>query len=147
MKGALHELKRREVWSVGLIESIVLGVLKLFVFCWTPVLQNTSNQDDIHVGCIFVCFQIALLCGTYIYGIVVIKLGVQYYLSIAISFVIEIALFLSVYFIKPYFLQLLFLTLVNVTSHVLTLSRSMGFLCPPTLQLNQLFYQKSTELL
>lgn len=49
--------------AVGIIESCFKISLVLFMFIWTPLLEETANAF-IHPGSIFVCFMLARLIGS-----------------------------------------------------------------------------------
>ena len=63
---ACQQLKKREVLSVGLIESIVMAVLNIFLFSWTPILKE-STLGDINVGFIFTCMVLTMILGTKVF--------------------------------------------------------------------------------
>ena len=60
---ALGELKKREVLTVALMESMYQGILTIFIFAWTPILQN-STIEKINFGFIFICYVIFILIGS-----------------------------------------------------------------------------------
>jgi hypothetical protein len=57
---ALGELKKREVLTVAIMESIYQGILVIFIFAWTPILQN-STPGPINFGFSFTCFVICIM--------------------------------------------------------------------------------------
>ena len=77
-KDACLELEKREVLCVGLIESIVMAVLNIFLFSWTPILKE-STPGEINVGFIFTCMVLTMILGTKIYEMVILHLGCDYY--------------------------------------------------------------------
>ena len=109
---AFGELKKREVLCVGLIESLSMAVLNIFLFSWTPILQN-STDGGINVGFIFTCMVITLILGTTIYEITILHLGCDYYSSIAVSLLFESLLFIAVYFIDSFTCRLILLSAIN----------------------------------
>ena len=64
----LSELKKRDVFSIGMMESIFLGVNDIIKFSWTPILISTINQE-INLGVIFICFVFGILTGTMLYEV------------------------------------------------------------------------------
>ena len=109
---ACMELKKREVLSVGLIESIVMAVLNIFLFSWTPILKN-STPGGINVGFIFTCMVLTMIVGTKTYEVTILHLGCDYYMSIAVSLLIEALLFFIVYCKESFFIRLISLALIN----------------------------------
>ena len=109
---ACMELKKREVLSVGLIESIVMAVLNIFLFSWTPILKN-STTGGINVGFIFTCMVLTMIVGTKTYEVTILHLGCDYYMSIAVSLLIEALLFFIVYCKESFFIRLISLALIN----------------------------------
>lgn len=65
---ALKEMKKREVLTVGIIESLFLAVHSIFLFAWTPILTNTEG-GEINVGIIFVCFVMSMITGTMLFEV------------------------------------------------------------------------------
>jgi hypothetical protein len=109
---AFEELKKREVLSMGLIESLYQAVLNIFLFAWTPILQN-STDTGINVGFIFTCFITMMIIGTTIYEVFMIYLKCEYYLSISISLLIETLLFFFVSYIDDFLIRLVLLGCIN----------------------------------
>ena len=109
---ACQQLKKREVLSVGLIESIVMAVLNIFLFSWTPILKE-STPGDINVGFIFTCMVLTMILGTKIYEVVILHMGCDYYGSIAASLLLECSLFMVVYFADSFLTRLLCLSAIN----------------------------------
>jgi hypothetical protein len=117
---ALKELKKREVLSMGIIESIFQAVFNIYLFAWTPILQN-STITGINVGFIFTCFVTTMIIGTKIYEIFMIYLRCEYYLSISMSLLIELILFFFVSYIDSFLVRFSLLCMINGVS---------GFFCP-----------------
>ena len=111
-KDACLELEKREVFCVGLIESIVMAVLNIFLFSWTPILKE-STPGEINVGFIFTCMVLTMILGTKIYEMVILHLGCDYYGSIACSLFIEGGLFMIVFFADSFMIRLLCLSAIN----------------------------------
>ena len=57
------------LFSVGIIESCFRITLQLFVFIWTPILEETAG-GLIHPGSVFVCFMIARLAGSELFEVI-----------------------------------------------------------------------------
>jgi hypothetical protein len=109
---AFSELKKREVLSMGLIESLFQAVINIYLFIWTPILQNSTDKE-INVGFIFTCFVIALILGTTLFEIFLIYLRCGYYISIAISLFTELTLFFLIYYIENFLLRMILLAGIN----------------------------------
>lgn len=109
---ACQELKKREVLCVGLIESIVMAVLNIFLFSWTPILKE-STPGGINVGFIFTCMVLTMILGTKVYEVIILHLGCDYYASIGASLFLEGFLFLVVFFADNFRTRLLCLSAIN----------------------------------
>lgn len=58
----------KALFSVGIIESSFKISLQLFIFIWTPLLEETAG-GYIHPGSVFVCFMIARLMGSELFEV------------------------------------------------------------------------------
>ena len=76
---ALQELKKREVLTVGVMESLFLAVYSIFLFAWTPILANTAS-GEINVGIIFICFVMSMITGTLLFEVIHKDILGYYYL-------------------------------------------------------------------
>jgi predicted MFS family arabinose efflux permease len=65
---AFQELKKREVISVAVMESLFMATNSIFLFAWTPILQSSSG-GDINVGIIFICFIMSMITGTMLFEV------------------------------------------------------------------------------
>ena len=66
---AFHTLRSdRALICVGTIEGSFKICLQLFLFIWTPLLEETAG-GLIHPGAIFVCFMLARLIGSEFYDV------------------------------------------------------------------------------
>ena len=54
--------------SIGVIEALFKVSLNLFLFIWTPLLEETAG-GLIHPGAIFVCFMLARLIGSELFEV------------------------------------------------------------------------------
>ena len=64
MSSAFYAIRtKRELLVVGIIESSFKICLALFLFFWTPLLEETAN-NLIHPGTIYVLFMVARLIGS-----------------------------------------------------------------------------------
>lgn len=69
MKSALITVKtKNELLVVGIIESSFKICLALFLFFWTPLLEETA-KNLIHPGTIYVCFMVARLIGSEVFQV------------------------------------------------------------------------------
>jgi hypothetical protein len=109
---ALKELKKRDVLSIGIIESLYQAVLNIYLFAWTPILQSSTDKG-INVGFIFTCFVITMILGTTFYEIFMIYLRCPYYLSISLALLLEVIFFLLVAYVDQFLTRLIFLALIN----------------------------------
>jgi hypothetical protein len=58
----------KALFAVGIIEGCFKVCLQLFLFIWTPLLEETAG-GLIHPGAIFVCFMLARLIGSEFYDV------------------------------------------------------------------------------
>lgn len=56
--------------SVGIIESFFKISLNLFLFIWTPLLEETAG-GLVHPGAIFACFMFSRLIGSEIFEVII----------------------------------------------------------------------------
>jgi hypothetical protein len=54
--------------GIGIIESLFKVSLNLFLFIWTPLLEESAG-GHIHPGAIFVCFMVARLIGSELFQV------------------------------------------------------------------------------
>lgn len=111
---ALQELKKRDVVSIGVIESLFQACLNLFIFSWTPLLQLSTIYPEINVGFIFVCYIIMTVIGTAIFEFFIIIKKSSYYPSMVTSLFLGTTMWYLVYSIDSFFLRMIFLSIINV---------------------------------
>lgn len=75
-------MKKREVLSVGIAESLTLAVQNLYLFLWTPILL-ASTDDKINIGFIFLCMVTSIIVGTKVFEIGVIYLRANLYVILS----------------------------------------------------------------
>ena len=63
-----HIMKKGALICLGTIESLFKISLVLFLFIWTPLLEETVGAR-IHPGAIFACFMLARLMGSEIFSV------------------------------------------------------------------------------
>lgn len=111
---ALNELRKREVISIGIIESIFHACLNLFIFAWTPLLQRSTTFPEINVGFIFICYVIVMIFCTALYELFIIYIKTRYYLSLTVSLFFNMLMWFLVYYVDSFFWRMQFLSLINV---------------------------------
>lgn len=109
---ALTELEKTDVLCVGLIEGIIMAVLGIFLFSWTPVLKMSTN-GNINVGLIYTCLLLTMLVGIKVYSIFILYLKANKYLSLTVSIFFESTMFIAIYFDNSFFRRLIYLSLIN----------------------------------
>ena len=57
----------RKIWLLGIVQSCFEGSMYIFVFMWTPALENTTGSNILH-GWIFATFMIAVLIGSTLFS-------------------------------------------------------------------------------
>lgn len=113
---AFAELKKREVLSMGIIESIFQAVLNIYLFAWTPILQNSTTSENINVGFIFTSFIFTMILGTKLFEIFIIYLKAEYYFSISLSLFCELIIFFLISYIDSFLIRLCLLAAINGVS-------------------------------
>lgn len=111
---ACKELKKRNVLSIGVIESIFMACTNLFIFIWTPVLANTTTNGQMNVGFIFIVFVIMIIVGTFCFELCFINLEMRYYMGYFVSLVFEAFVFFSIYKVDNFTWRLVMFSCVNV---------------------------------
>jgi MFS family permease len=114
---ALQELKKRDVLSIGIIESIFQACLNLFIFAWTPLLQRSTTFPEINVGFIFICYVIVMIFCTALYELFIIAIKSRYYLSLTVSLGITTLMWYLVYSVESFFWRMHFLSVINVNKY------------------------------
>ncbi len=109
---AFSELKKREVLSMGFIESLFQAVINIYLFIWTPILQDSTDKQ-INIGYVFTCFVIALILGTTLFEIFMIYLRSEYYISITISLLAELILFFLIFYVENFLVRMILLAGIN----------------------------------
>jgi MFS family permease len=71
-----HIRKKGSLLCLGSIESLFKIALVLFLFIWTPLLEETVGAR-IHPGAIFACFMLARLMGSETFTVHIINTGIQ----------------------------------------------------------------------
>lgn len=109
---AFNELKKREVLSVGISESITLAVQSLFLFLWTPILLQ-STPYSINIGFIFITLVTSIIAGTKMFeiGIIYLKSGL-YQMLCLILFSLSLSLYL-IYSINSFPVRLILFAIIN----------------------------------
>jgi MFS family permease len=111
---ALNELKKRDVLSIGIIESLFQACLNLFIFSWTPLLQRSTSFTEINIGFIFVCYVIMLIIGTAIFELFIISMKFSYYPSMLAALFIDMLMWYLIYMIDSFVPRMIFLSIINV---------------------------------
>jgi hypothetical protein len=112
---AMKELKKREVLCIGIIESFYQAVLNIYLFSWTPILQN-STTTGINVGFIFTCFIISLILGTTVFEIVMIYLRVGFYNALSTGLVSLSFVFFAIFYVDNFMVRFWLLLYINGSS-------------------------------
>ena len=109
---AFNELRKVNVLFIGLIESINLIILYIFLFSWTPILKQ-STEKEINIGYIYTCMVLTMIIGTKLYEILIIYYNFNYYMSITgCSFIQGLLLYMT-YFDNRFLARLIYLSLFN----------------------------------
>lgn len=115
---ALNELRKRDVLSIGIIESIFQACLNLFIFAWTPILQRSTIYPEINVGFIFICYVIVMILCTALYELFIIYMKSRYYLCLAVVLLINSVMWYLVYTCESFFWRMQFLSIINVKKSI-----------------------------
>ena len=103
MKGALREFKKGKVLGIGLIESIVMACLNMFLFSWTPILKQ-STSGGMNPGFIFTSMVLTMIVGTKICKLLIVYLYCDYFISITGCLFLQ-GIFLILTYYKDSFLE------------------------------------------
>ncbi len=113
MKEAIKELKKREVLSIGIMESLYNAVVNIFIFSWTPLLQRSTNAQNLQVGFVFLCFVCCVIIGTSLFEFFIITLKSKFYLTMVLILFVDICLFLTTYFTDSFIVRLVSLASIE----------------------------------
>lgn len=111
---ACCELKKRNVLSIGIIESLWMATLNLYIFIWTPVLENSTDDGKMNIGFIFFVFVLMAINGILLFELIVIHLKCRYYIAYFISLLFELISFLFVYRVDSFIVRLIMFSFINV---------------------------------
>jgi MFS family permease len=111
---AIKELKKREVLSIGIMESLFQACIHLFIFSWTPILQSTTDDGRMNIGFIFVCFVFTTIIATTIFDLLVINMKAGLYGSMCALLFINMTIFYLIYVVDSFFARLIMLACINV---------------------------------
>lgn len=114
IKEALQELKKREVLSIGIMESLYNAVVNIFIFSWTPLLEKSTDVNNMQVGFVFLCFVTSVIIGTSIFEFFIITLKSKFYLSMSAVLFIDMLLFMNVYVNDNFTVRLISLACIEV---------------------------------
>jgi hypothetical protein len=114
MKEAFKELRKREVLSIGIMESLYNAVINIFIFSWTPLLQRSTSTHNLQVGFVFLCFVNSVIIGTSLFEFFVITLKSKFYLSMSIVIFVDMCLFMNVYLNDTFVVRLVSLSCIEV---------------------------------
>lgn len=109
---AFNELKKREVLTVGIVESLWQATLNIFIFAWTPILQSTTTQE-FNPGMVFVSFVLMIISGTKFYEVFNIYLKFNLFVSLAGCILVELIGFIIVLSTKSFMLTYILLAVIN----------------------------------
>lgn len=80
------------IFLIGIIQSLFESVMYIFVFIWTPVLDDPGN-NHVSLGIIFSSFMVCIMIGSALYQLMTLKrVSALYMLAISIA----IALFANI---------------------------------------------------
>lgn len=116
LKEAFKELRKREVLCIGVMESLYNAVVNIFIFSWTPLLQRSTNVDNLQVGFVFICFVCSVIIGTSLFEFFIITLKTQFYLTMCVILFADMSLFMSVYCNDSFIMRLISLASIEVSS-------------------------------
>lgn len=114
-KEALKELNKRDVLTVGIIESIWQACLSLFIFIWTPIMQLSHPEGHMNVGFIFFCFVLVMVSGTSVFELLVINIKARYYLCMSIALLAELVASFTIYYVESFQVRLIAFAIINVS--------------------------------
>lgn len=130
IKEALQELKKREVLSIGIMESLYNAVVNIFIFSWTPLLEKSTDVKNMQVGFVFLCFVTSVIIGTSIFEFFIITLKSKFYVSMSAVLFIDMLLFMNVYVNDNFTVRLISLACIEVNLslkiEILNISHSVG---------------------
>ena len=109
---AFKELKKREVLTVGISESITQAIQNLYLFLWTPILL-ASSSTPINVGFIFLCMVTSIICGSKIFELTVIYLRGQLYIVLSGCLIVIFSTLFGIYFINSFEFRVVLFAVLN----------------------------------
>jgi len=55
------------IWMLGIAQSCFEGAMYIFVFSWTPVLEQSAGDEGLRHGVVFASFMVGIMIGSYLY--------------------------------------------------------------------------------
>jgi len=54
----------KTIFLLGLVQSMFESIMYIFVFLWTPVLDNSKSSTPWPLGLVFSCFMVCIMIGS-----------------------------------------------------------------------------------
>lgn len=113
-KEAIQELKQKEVYTVGIMESMWSAVLHIFIFAWNPILKSVTNYS-FNPGMVFLSYVLMIISGTKLYEIFIIHKKFNEFICLASCLLIEMFSFLIIFNYENFAVRYIMCTLINGT--------------------------------
>lgn len=55
------------IWLLGFVQTLFEGAMYIFVFSWTPTLEDTAEDEGMPHGTVFASFMVSIMIGTFLY--------------------------------------------------------------------------------
>jgi hypothetical protein len=107
-------LKRPEIFTLGIIDSMYNCAIQVLIFLWTPVLQITAENKNINPGMCFIIMIISYLTQNKILELLNLTIKIDYFILTTIYYFIFSVQFFLIYYVDSFVLRLTLLSLINV---------------------------------
>jgi hypothetical protein len=107
-------LKKPEIFSLGVLDSVYSCSIQLYIFFWTPVLQETAQTKNINAGMYFFITMLNILSQNKILELLNKTLKPNYFYLNFIYLIIHATNFYIVYKIDDFAFRIIFLSCINV---------------------------------
>jgi hypothetical protein len=113
MEGLAH-LKKPEVFSLGILDSFYSCSIQIFIFVWTPVLQDTASNKNINPGMIYLVMLINVLIQNKLLELLHRSIKINFFILASFYLFFYIGNWFFVYLAKDFPTRLICLSLINV---------------------------------
>lgn len=107
-------LKKPQIFTLGLLDSFYSCSVNVFIFVWTPILQETAHTKNINPGMIYLVMLLNLLIHNKILEFLHRTVKINFFILASAYLVFYITIWFVVYSAEDFQTRLICLALINV---------------------------------